>query len=165
MTNAKRWIEALRLSRHPEGGWFREVYRSNETIPHRSLPTRFAGDRPFSTAIYFLLEETEVSVLHRIQQDEVWHFYDGGRLTIHNFDTEGSYSKGTLGRCVDDGDRLMFIVQAGTLFGATVETSDYVLAGCTVAPGFDFKDFEMPKRRDLLKQYPRHREIIKRLTR
>ena len=123
MTNAKRWIEALRLSRHPEGGWFREVYRSNETIPHRSLPARFAGDRPFSTAIYFLLEATEVSVLHRIQQDEVWHFYDGGRLTIHNFDTEGSYSKGTLGRNVDDGDRLMFIVQAGALFGATVETS------------------------------------------
>ena len=165
MTNAKRWIEALRLSRHPEGGWFREVYRSNETIPHRSLPTRFTGDRPFSTAIYFLLEETEVYLLHRIQKDEVWHFYDGGRLTIHTFNTEGSYSKETLGRCVDNGNRLMFIVQAGTLFGVTVEASDYVLAGCTVAPGFDFKDFEMPQRRELLKQYPRHHEIIKRLTR
>ena len=76
-TGARQWVETLRLSRHPEGGWFREVYRATEAIPHHSLPDRFTGDRSYTTAIYFLLDDTDFSALHRIKQDEVWHFYDG----------------------------------------------------------------------------------------
>ena len=77
MTDAEHWIRDLRLQRHPEGGWFREVYRANETIPRRCLPTRFATDRSHATAIYFLLKGEDFSALHRLKQDELWHFYDG----------------------------------------------------------------------------------------
>ena len=80
MTDAERWIRDLQLQRHPEGGWFREVYRASEMIPRRSLPARFRADRSHSTAIYFLLEGSDFSALHRLKQDEVWHFYDGDPL-------------------------------------------------------------------------------------
>ena len=98
MNDAERWIQALQLRRHPEGGWFREVYRAQETIAHHSLPTRFTGDRPFSTAIYFLLNETDFSAFHRLKQDELWHSYDGTSLVIHMIDPTGNYSAVKLGR-------------------------------------------------------------------
>jgi len=163
---ADRWIDALELRRHHEGGWFREVYRSAETIPHGSLPNRFTGDRQFSTAIYFLLECRDFSALHRIKQDEIWHFYDGAPLTIHMIDTAGEYSSLTLGRKAEADQRLVAVVAAGTLFGATVdEREGFALVGCTVAPGFDFDDFEMPDRAQLLDCYPQHRRLIMSLTR
>jgi hypothetical protein len=175
MNDAEQWIQALDLRRHPEGGWFREVYRAQETIPHRSLPRRFTGERSFSTAIYFLLKETDFSAFHRIQQDELWHFYDGTSLTIHRIDPSGNYSTVQVGRNLQAGEKIVAVVQAGWLFGATVnakvkaaggkDSSPYVLAGCTVAPGFDFDDFEMPSRQRLLEQYPQHRQILEQLTR
>jgi len=175
MNNADRWIQALELRQHPEGGWFREVYRAQETIPHQSLPSRFSGERSFSTGIYFLLKETDFSALHRIQQDELWHFYDGTSLTIHRIDPAGNYSTVKVGRNIQAGENLLAVVQAGWLFGAAVNTavnsgrgkdlSSYALVGCTVAPGFDFADFEMPSRQLLLEQYPQHRQIIEQLTR
>ena len=166
MNVAKEWINSLNLSPHPEGGWFREVYRSEETISETGLPGRFNGNRAFSTAIYFLLKETDFSALHRIQQDEVWHFYDGSALTIHMIDLDADYSTVTLGRDVQKGERPLAIVPAGYLFGATVnDVKSYSLVGCTVAPGFDFADFEMPERGRLLEQLPQHQFIIKRLTR
>ena len=164
MTDASRWIEALHLRKHPEGGWFREVYRADETVAQRSLPSRYTGDRSFSTAIYFLLEGPDVSAFHRIRQDEVWHFYDGTGLTLHIIDSAGHYSTVPLGRDVDAGEQLVVVVSAGWLFGATVDADGYALAGCTVAPGFEFEDFEMPTRDALLGEYPRYRDIIERLT-
>ena len=170
MNDSKQWIRALQLRRHPEGGWFREVYRSEETIPHESLPSRFSGDRSFSTAIYFLLEGAEFSAFHRIRQDELWHFYEGASLTIHRIDPDGNYSAIRLGRNTQAGESLVVVVQAGQLFGATVDVDpgascSYSLVGCTVAPGFEFADFEMPSRRELLEQYPQHRQLIEQLTR
>jgi len=166
MNSAEEWIEALQLQRHPEGGWFREVYRANEVIPHAALPNRFSGDRSFSTAIYFLLNKTDFSALHRIQQDELWHFYDGAALTVHMIDHAGSYSTVTLGRNVQAGEALMAVISAGWLFGATVtDQGSYALAGCTVAPGFDFADFEMPGREQLLAEYPQHEHLVEKLTR
>ena len=165
MTDALGWIDALQLRGHPEGGWFREIYRSNETVPQSSLPSRFSGNRRFSTAIYFLLEESDFSALHRLQQDELWHFYDGGKLTIHVIDPAGHYSAIGLGRNVETDEQPMAVVKAGCLFGATVETKTFSLVGCTAAPGFEFKDFELPSRAELLEQYPRHGSIIERLTR
>lgn len=164
MTDARHWIEALRLQRHPEGGWYREVYRAKETVTRDSLPSRFTGDRCFATAIYFLLDGTEMSALHRIRQDEVWHFYDGTGLTLHVIDQAGDYSTTALGRNIDEGERLVTVIKAGALFGATVDTEGYALAGCTVAPGFEFEDFEMPSRAVLLDEYPQHRSTIERLT-
>ena len=165
MTDSPQWIDTLRLRPHPEGGWFREVYRATETIPETSLPPRFTGRRSHSTAIYFLLSGTDFSALHTIKQDEVWHFYDGANLTIHMIDPDGHYSSVTLGRDLGRSQVPMAIVKAGWLFGATVEPGAYALVGCTVAPSFDFEDFDMPSRATLLERYPQHRELVERLSR
>ena len=165
MPTAQEYIQHLQLQQHPEGGWFREVYRADELIPQAGLPDRFDGDRTFSTAIYFLLNQTEFSALHRIRQDEVWHFYDGAPLTIHQISPEGDYSTTRLGRNVHDGEALMAIVPAGCFFGATVDDpASFSVVGCTVAPGFDFADFEMPTRKELLARFPQQREVIEQLT-
>ncbi len=166
MNDAEQWIQAQQLRRHPEGGWYREVYRAQESIPHQSLPSRFTGDRPFSTAIYYLLTDTDFSAFHRINQDEVWHFYDGTSLTIHMIDPAGIYSAVKVGRNIQAGEDLVAVVRGGWLFGAAVNIPlSYALVGCTVAPGFDFADFEMPSRQKLLEDYPQHQQIIEKLTR
>ena len=161
----RKWIDILGLRPHPEGGWFREVYRATEHIPQTSLPNRFTGSRAYSTAIYFLLNGTDYSALHTIKQDEVWHFYDGTALTLHFFDPKGRYSTVTLGKKIQNGEVLMAVIKAGWVFGATVEPTSYALVGCTVAPGFDFTDLNIPNRSVLLKRFPQYPEIIKRLTR
>jgi predicted cupin superfamily sugar epimerase len=166
MNDAATWIERLQLLRHPEGGYFRESYRAQEAIAQAALPPRFSGDRNFSTAIYFLLAGPDFSALHRIKQDEVWHFYDGSSLTVHVIDPEGNYSALKVGLNIEAGEEPQAVARAGCFFGATVnEPRSYALAGCTVAPGFDFADFEMPGRKSLLEIFPQHREIIERLTR
>ncbi|REJ93935.1 MAG: cupin domain-containing protein [Planctomycetota bacterium] len=165
MPTADKYIQHLRLQPHPEGGWFCEFYRAAESIPQSGLPDRFTGDRAFSTAIYFLLNQTEFSAFHRIRQDELWHFYDGSSLTIHQISPDGEYSTIRLGRGVQSGEAITAVVPAGRLFGATVDdASSFSLVGCTVAPGFDFADFEMPTRAQLIEQFPQHRSIIERLT-
>ena len=165
ISTAKHWIRTLNLEPHPEGGWYREVYRAAESIPHASLPDRFTGDRHFSTAIYFLLDGTNFSAFHRICQDELWHFYDGSPLTIHSIDPAGNYSTTHLGRNTSADQSLLAVVPAGHLFGATVDDpTSYSLVGCTVAPGFDFNDFHLPTRTELLDQYPQHHQIITQLT-
>ncbi|MCG8586107.1 MAG: cupin domain-containing protein [Pirellulales bacterium] len=163
--SADEWISQLELIKHPEGGWYREFYRAAESIPGTALPDRFTGNRSFSTAIYYLLKNDEISSFHRIKQDELWHFYDGSSLTIHMIDASGEYSMVLLGRSVADGLSLAAVVDAGCLFGATVDDpAGYALLGCTVAPGFDFEDFELPDRETLLRQYPQHDDVIRRLT-
>ena len=153
------------MQRHPEGGWYKEFYRSSESIPHKCLPSRFNGDRNFSTAIYYLLDKTDFSAFHQIQQDELWHFYDGTSLTIHIIDATDQYSTVQLGRNTALGERPLAIVEAGSLFGATVnDVNSYTLVGCTVAPGFSFDDFDMPDREQLLGRYPQHRDIILQLS-
>lgn len=166
MNDPETWIECLKLRPHREGGWYRRCYRSGESVARDCLPDRFDGDRFFSTAIYYLLRDGEVSAFHRIRQDELWHFYDGTSLTVHVIDQAGDYSAIRLGANPDQGERPLGIVRAGCLFGATLnDPESWALAGCTVAPGFTFDDFEMPGRDDLLQRYPQHEGIIRRLTR
>lgn len=163
--SAKYWIEHLDLKPHPEGGYYRETHRSNESIPEDALPKRFGGKRSFSTAIYFLLEGGAFSALHRIHSDELWHFYDGAPLTVVIIDEEGKRSNLVLGRNVDNGERLQVTVPAGVWFGAHCnDEAGYSLVGCTVSPGFDFNDFEMGARGTLLDAYPEHKGIITALT-
>jgi predicted cupin superfamily sugar epimerase len=104
------------------------------------------------------LPANEVSKLHRIQSDEVWHFYEGNELTIHIISPRGDYSTKVIGPAA-----FQAVVPANFWFGATVD-GDCTLASCTVAPGFDFRDFEWGQRTDLLRQFPRNRPIIERLT-
>jgi predicted cupin superfamily sugar epimerase len=166
MPLARQWIKYLGLAPHPEGGWYRETYRSSETIARASLPARFDGDRAFATAIYYLLESGDFSALHRIRQDEGWHFYDGSPLTLHLIAPDGTYTTHRLGRDLHSGQEPQALAPAGWYFAATVdEAGSFSLVGCTVAPGFDFADFEMPAREELSRLYPQHREVIECLTR
>jgi len=159
-------ITRLALSPHPEGGWYRETYRSEELYPAETLPERFDGPRCFATSIYFLLTSENFSSLHRIKADEQWHFYAGSPLTIHVFDQDGSYRSLCLGSDLARGQCLQAIVPHGCWFGATVDVEGgFALVGCSVAPGFEFTDFELPRREELLAQYPGHAALISRLTR
>ena len=168
MSDAAFWIERLDLRPHPEGGYFRETYRASETIAAAGLPERFAGARPFATAIYFLLTTDAFSAFHRIRSDELWHFYAGGPVTLAILDADGKGQLATrsLGRDPARGESLQVVVPAGAWFAAEVApTGAYALVGCTVAPGFDFADFELAARASLLERYPQHRGVIERLTR
>jgi predicted cupin superfamily sugar epimerase len=160
--HAADWIERLALQPHPEGGWYREVYRSPEMLDEAMLPSRFDGARSISTAIYFLLMPGDVSRLHRIKQDELWHFYDGSPLQLHRIRPDGSSQSQLVGRTADS--LPMAVVPAGDYFGAEVTDDGFSLVGCTVAPGFDFADFEMPSRDELYTQVPDHADLIMRLT-
>jgi len=159
------WIEQLGLEKHPEGGWYKETYRSSETVSSDGLPDRFDGERSFCTSIYFLLSGDEFSALHRIKQDELWHFYGGDGLSVHVIDKSGAYSEKKLGANLEQGESFQHVVEAGDWFGASVAPGAYALVGCTVAPGFDFADFEMPGRDHLLALFPMHSNIITKLTR
>lgn len=159
------WIAKLNLEPHPEGGFFKETYRSNEIIPKEALPERFSGDRSFSTSIYYLLDKDTFSAFHRIKQDEIWHYYDGTSLTIHIIDQGGSYFLRKLGKKMDEGETPQVVVPAGCFFAAEINDKEsFSLTGCTVAPGFDFDDFEMPNRKELIARFPRHEEVIIRFT-
>ncbi len=165
MKDAQYWIEKLNLQTHPEGGHFRETYRSSERIAANALPPRFGGERTLSTSIYFLLEHEEVSHFHKIKADEIWHFYAGTGLTLHAIDGDGNYSERKLGPDYENGDEFQLMVPGGIWFGASVlDTSSYALFGCTVAPGFEFEDFELARRDKLTELYPQHQAIIERLT-
>ena len=167
---ASYYVQALNMQPHPEGGYFAERYRSTETIPHSGLPRRFDGDRVFSTAIYFLLESHHISALHRIRADEVWHFYAGGPLEVFVIWPTGELTIIRLGNNPEQGEVFQAVVPAGCWFGSkpvvdsTATGTDFSLVGCTVAPGFDFADFEMADQNALLKEYPQHREVIEMLS-
>ena len=157
------WIEKLSLESHPEGGYYREVYRSDEQIPKEGLPVRFSGPRACATSIYFLLPRGEVSRLHRIKSDELWFFFTGADIRVHMISGEGTYHSFILG--AGEGSVLQSAVPGGCWFGASVEGGgEFSLVGCVVAPGFAFEDFEMGDRDTLISRYPQHREIIIRLT-
>ena len=162
---AQELISNLGLVKHPEGGWFRETYRSAETVPAQAVPERFDGSRVFSTAIYFLLEEGDISALHRIKSDEMWHFYAGSPLLIHVIFPDGRYQALRLGPDQAAGERYQAVVPAACWFGAELTGKQFALAGCTVSPGFDFADFEMADRQQLTDCYPQHGELIMRMTR
>ena len=163
---AAYWIDHLGLAPHPEGGWFRETYRSAETIPEAGLPTRFQGVRSFSTAILFLLESGDISALHRLKSDEIWHFHDGLPMRVHVITPEGDYHALLLGRDPAEGEHFQAVVPAGCWFGAeSTGAGGFSLVGCTVAPGFAFSDFDMADLAGLMALFPHHEALIRRLTR
>jgi len=135
-------------------------------LPKLGLPSGFKGPRSASTAIYFLLEPGMFSAFHRIQSDELWHFYAGDPLLVHVIDEDGEYSQIQLGPSHDAGEVFQANVAAGCWFAAELKPGgEFALVGCTVAPGFDFADFEIASRARLAGTYPRHSELIHRLTR
>jgi predicted cupin superfamily sugar epimerase len=161
--NVTEIVNRLELAPHPEGGYFRETYRASESLG--ALPRRFNGARSISTAIYFLLEAGQCSHLHRIRSDEVWHFYAGDPLIVVEIDAAGSLKTTRLGGDLAAGAVYQHVVPAGVWFGAIpADGGRFSLVGCTVAPGFDFADFELADREKLLAEYPGLQDWICRLT-
>ncbi len=166
MRDAAYWISRLNLTKHPEGGYYRSTYASPVQIAQSALPPGFTGPRLASTAIYFLVDGSNFSAFHRLQSDEVWHFYAGSALIIHVIAPDGPASEILLGDDPESGESFQCVVKAGCWFGARVRDSkSFALVGCTMAPGFDFEDFELATRAELTGLFPQHRELIERLTR
>jgi predicted cupin superfamily sugar epimerase len=162
---ALNYIQNFGLQPHPEGGYFKETYRSKELINQDCLPEKFEGDRNISTAIYYLLERGNFSAFHRIKSDECWHFYAGETLLVHIITTSGSYTCIKLGNRINEGEMFQYVVPAGAWFAAEpAATTSFAFVGCTVAPGFDFEDFEMADKRTLLNHYPLNSDVINRLA-
>lgn len=165
MTTSAQWIRSLQLAPHPEGGFYREAYRCPEVLHRKVLPARYSGPRAFSTAIYYLLRSRDVSRFHRLASDELWHFYAGSPLTLHVIDPAGHYQAYYLGTEVRYGQQPQLVTKRDHWFAATVDRArQYALVGCTVAPGFDFADFEMADRNTLIRLCPEQTILIQRLT-
>lgn len=156
-----RLIDRLDLRPHPEGGYYRETYRAEEVV-HRST---LAVHRSASTAIYYLLSGDAWSAWHRIRSDEIWHFYAGGPLLVHVLDGQGGLATHRLGNAIQAPDCVFqAVVPAGCWFAAErVHADRYTLAGCTVAPGFEFSEFELADVDRLAGEHPAHKALIARL--
>ncbi|MBX7181173.1 MAG: cupin domain-containing protein [Bacteroidia bacterium] len=165
MLTAKDYIQQLELTAHVEGGYYKESFRSDLLLPSDALPERFTGDRVASTHIYFLLEFGQCSKLHRIASEEHWHFYAGNSLEIIELNTQNQLIIHKLGNRIEKGEKFHVVIQAGSWFGSRCTVPNgFSLVGCTVAPGFDFNDFEMGDRSELLVQFPDFQEFIMELT-
>lgn len=169
MPTADELVHALKLSPHPEGGFFRETYRAPSVLPKSALGGHHAGPRSASTAIYFLVTAGSFSALHRIASDEVWHFYAGHALEVISIDEHDQLHVVRVGMNLSEGEVPQYVVPQGRWFGSRLAAPHapdaYALVGCTVAPGFDFADFELADRGALIAHYPQHQAIIEALTR
>ncbi|MCY1079766.1 cupin domain-containing protein [Archangium lansingense] len=151
-------VKTLGLAPHPEGGFYRETWRS--TVPVETP----RGARSVGTAMYYLLPRGTFAAWHRVNSDELWHFYDGHVLTMYLLNENGSMETVSLGRDVTRGELPQVLVPAGVL-QAALPRGDYTLCGCTVGPGFDFADWEMPRGEDLAARYPEHAKLFRLLSR
>jgi predicted cupin superfamily sugar epimerase len=157
--DAVKLVETLGLAPHPEGGFYKETWRSPLAV------TAHGGSRAASTAIYFLLPSGAFSALHRVTSDEAWHHYDGDPVDLHLLDDDGVHAVVRLGRNVVAGERPQHVVPAGVWQAAVPRGARYALCGCTVAPGFEFADFAMPTRAELTARFPARADLVARLTR
>lgn len=170
--DASQWIRQLELTPHPEGGYYRETYHSDVWLQDAQTLHKHGGERRSATSIYFLLEGRDVSRFHRLKSDEIWYFHAGSALTVHVITEHGDYQTHALGLDPSKGQTPQLLIPRLHIFGATLDTDEaepaagsaFALVSCMVSPGFDFADFELFDRADLLKSYPHHANIIHRLT-
>jgi predicted cupin superfamily sugar epimerase len=159
---AKYWIKKLKLGQHPEGGYFTSTYRSDKIIDL----SEYEGRRSTCTAIYYLLTGNQFSSFHIMKSDEIWHFYSGSSLTLYIIDSKGVLSKVVLGPNFNEGERFQVVVKSDCWFAVSInKKNSYSLVGCTVAPGFDYKDWKIGNRKRLTEMYPEHKKIISKFTR
>lgn len=154
MNKEETYIKLLNMIPHPEGGYFAETYLSNDKV----------NDTPLYSSIYFLLHQGDVSHLHRLQEDELWYYHDGNSLDIVMIDETGKLNIVSLGKNVEEGDVLQYLVPKGCIFGSMMKNEGYSLVGCMVSPAFSYEHFELFTRSELLKKYPEHTSIITKLT-
>jgi predicted cupin superfamily sugar epimerase len=163
---ADQLVQKYTMLPHPEGGYYKETYRCIQTIPQQVLSRKFAGERNISTAIYFLLEQGNFSAFHKIKSDECWHFYTGGSMNVYVIHINGNLETIKLGNDISHAQTFQHVVPSGCWFASEPAAgSTFSFVGCTVAPGFDFDDFELAKAADLIKVYPQHKYLINRLCR
>lgn len=163
---AQKILDYYQLQAHPEGGYYKETYRSEENIKTGLSTAAFPENRSYGTAIYFLLAGGDFSAFHRIKSDEIWHFYAGGPLFIHIINPQGQLTTVTLGSDIAAGQTFQAIVFAGCWFASEpVNKESFSFVGCTVAPGFEFEDFELTEENELSALFPQYADLIKRLTR
>ena len=165
MNRVRELIDSLGLVPHPERGHYVETYRASLTVS--ALPPPHSGARAASTAIYFLVtREQPTTYLHRLLSDEMFHFYEGGPLDVLMLGPTGPGELRRLGTNVAAGERPQILIPAGTWFAAELaDTASHCLIGCTVAPGFEFADFELAAGPELAGRYPAHAARIARMTR
>ena len=166
MLSAELLIQKYNLQQHPEGGWYKETYKSTESIQEDALPERFEHSRAFSTAIYFLLEQGNFSAFHRIKSDECWHFYAGQTMQVFIIQLNGDLDIINLGNDISNDELFQYVVPANCWFASKpAAKSNFCFVGCTVAPGFDFADFELADAKTLSDLYPQHTLMIRSLCR
>jgi uncharacterized protein len=167
MISADEIIKKLGLEPLPmEGGYYIQTYRANEMIPKSALPDRYSSNKSFGTAIYYLLTPDTFSALHRLPTDEIFHFYLGDPVTILELYQDGTSKVFTLGSDIQKGQNVQLLVPENTFQGSFLnEGGKYALMGATMAPGFDFSDYEAGIREKLIREYQAHKELIIRLTR
>ena len=165
MLSTDSLIDALELKPHPEGGFYRQTYKSEEVIT--GIPERYQGQsRNISTAIYYLLKGDQFSAFHKIKSDEIWHFYKGSPLKLFVIDKTGAINTHLLGNDINKGEHFQVVIRQNQWFAAKpLDPDGFTLAGCTVAPGFDFSDFKMATQKELLNLYPEHHSLIKEFSR
>lgn len=164
--SAQTYIDALQMQAHPEGGFFKETYRCHDLMEVTQGGVGTSVQRSVSTGIYFLLEKNNFSAFHKIQSDEMWHFYAGQALEVLELKERGELGCTRLGSDILGGEVHQHVVRANTWFASRVAAGgSFSLVGCTVAPGFDFSDFCLADRAMLLAEFPQHSQTIAELTR
>ena len=164
MYTADYFIKTLNMISHPEGGFYKEIYTSEEKITSTELKVDFEGSRILWTSIYFLLRDGEVSNFHKLKSDEMWYYHSGSPLTIYMISPNGELITEQLGLNIENGEKPQVLVPKDYIFGSAMNNEGYALVGCMVSPGFEFRDFELFKRNDLLERYPQYEQIIHKLT-
>ena len=153
---AQELIRQLDLLPHPEGGYFKETYRSETMLD--------GTERQLMTSIFFLVTGTDVSRFHRISSDECWYFHEGNTLAVHTLDKAGHHTF-HLGTDLEKGELPFYLVKGKTIFGSCLSGEEgYALVSCAVAPGFDFRDFELFGYDELIGDFPEHEGIVRKLT-
>lgn len=157
--SATYYIEKLNLQAHSEGGFYTSTFVGDECVATK------AGERPSYTSIYFLLRSEDISHLHRLQSDELWYYHAGSPLTVHMIYPDGTYEARKLGLNIENGEAPQVLVPKHTIFGSSVDEEDtFSLVGCMVSPGFDYADFELFTQEELLKDYPQHEAVIRKMA-
>lgn len=151
------WINKLGLQHHPEGGYYKEIYRSDENVHHKGQ------SKSTATSIYYLIDSETKSFCHRLKSDELWYHHQGASVTLYMIDTNGNWSVQICGP--NEGENLTVLIPKNVWFGARVTDPDsFTLVSCVVSPGFEFADFEMIDRNELIKIFPQHKEEILKYT-
>lgn len=164
--NVEQIVKLLDLKKHPEGGYYRETYRSDDSIACSALPAGYSSDRSVATCIYYLLTADTFSCMHKVASDEIFHFYLGDPIEMLQLHPDGSSNTFRIGPNLAQSETPQLLIRAGVWQGSRVISGgNFALIGATVAPGFDFADYEEGSRAELTKIYPQAQELISALTR